>query len=325
MNWEQADSIYTCSKLNCYGASATEVKANSRAVPIYQGIFILAQGFQLVLSFDSVLNSSVMQLLSTTVFNIALFGYSIIQWTQGNTLAGLAKNTAATIPGFVAHKSNLIELVIIGLMAIYSILWVIVTIRLYKVFGWSIFKELGADIAVRRRLTLYYIYVMLLKLDTFFFVGFLGQYLLLVLITPEADGGDSKAWIYGGVSLPLSIILLAIAYYAIRRESNILMTLVLIGLSGVMGFLVTRLVDIFVNTTRYIGSKNSLTFFALITILLCLSTFVIAVLNFRNFGKGLIDQLKSRGNPKGHLQLDDMGRGQSQYINNENGSKWPVN
>ncbi|KAJ3123449.1 hypothetical protein HK098_001889 [Nowakowskiella sp. JEL0407] len=316
--------------LNCYGNKGEEVYRNATAITIYHGIFILAQGFQMVLAFDAVLNSSMMQLMSTTLFNIALFGYSIISWFQADALAASVKNTVKADPTFVPHRTNIYEIVVIALMGLYSALWILSSIRLYKVFGWSIFKELGADIAVRRQLTLYYVYMMLLKLDVFFFIGFIGQYLLLVLL---AGGYDNLAWINGGVALPLAVVLLVIAYYAIKRESNILMILTLIGLSGVMGYLVTRLVDIYVSSARYTGSKNSLTFFVIITILLCLATFVIAILNFRNFGKGLMDQylslkilasfsVKSRGNSKGHLQLDDLGRHPPPHTNRTDQSKW---
>jgi len=37
-------------------------------------------------------------------------------------------------------------------MFIFCLGWIIITLRLYKIFGWNVFKQLGADIGVRSKL-----------------------------------------------------------------------------------------------------------------------------------------------------------------------------
>ncbi|KAI8809878.1 hypothetical protein BJ742DRAFT_737849 [Cladochytrium replicatum] len=299
---DQYKTISLCT--GCYESPNVVLIAD--ALTTYHSLVICALFFQLLLSFDAVLNSSLMQLIATAVFNIALFGYTVTQWSQASSVLN-PKEVAATIAKnatFVYHNTLYFEYAQIAIMGIFAIGWCFISFKLRRVFGWSVFKELGADFAVRRRLTYYYVYMMLLKLDVFFFLGFVAQYLFLVL--PIKDKNDTVFYINAAVSFSAVIILLLVAYFAVRRESNWLMALLLLGLAGAMGYLVTKLVEIFVSPSFYVSTKNSMTLFEVLTILMCLATFVVAILNFRNFGKGLIEQIKTRGNTKGHVQLDDM-------------------
>ncbi|KNC96695.1 uncharacterized protein SPPG_07907 [Spizellomyces punctatus DAOM BR117] len=280
------------------------VVPNARAITIYHALFIVAQAFQWVLAADAVLTSSMIQLVSTTLYNTALFAYSIVQFKQAKDIADQV--TQLGLPNLPKpHPTKTPEFIVIVAMAIFAAGWMVISQRLYRVFGWSIFKELGADIAVRNRLKLYHIYMMLLKLDVFFFLGFDIQFLLLVLLN---DGDVSSRWTHGLIAIPFTLILLVIAYFAIRKESNILMTLTLLGLSGGIGYLIAKLVDVMKkgDTPKYSGSRNSLTFFESITLALSVATFVVAIMNFRNFGKGLKEQLeRARGQ---NMELDDIQR-----------------
>jgi len=37
-------------------------------------------------------------------------------------------------------------------MPIFCLGWVLIALRLYKIFGWNVFKQLGADIGVKSKL-----------------------------------------------------------------------------------------------------------------------------------------------------------------------------
>ena len=68
-----------------------------------------------------------------------------------------------------------------------------------------------------------------------------------------------------------------------------MMAALLFGLSAGIGYLVTKLVDLATNPdpTKFLGARRSLGWFESFTLLLAMATFVLAALNFRNFGKGL--------------------------------------
>ncbi|KAJ3052719.1 hypothetical protein HK097_005811 [Rhizophlyctis rosea] len=302
---------YTQDLINL-GVSRGE-RNNATALTLYHGLVVASQAFQLFLCFDAVVHSSMIQLGSTTAFNTALFGYSIIQYTQANSILSVQNQARASEASIGVHPTATLEMVVIAFSAIFTLGWFVITQRLYRVFGWSVFKELGADIGVKRRLKLYHIYLMLLKLDVFFFMGFDLQFLVLVLI-----GKDKEAIItHTAIAIPVTIGMLVVAYLAIRRESSILMSITLIAFSGGIGYLISKLVDVITNTTpKYEGSKKSLTFFEVITLALSIATFVVAILNFRNFGKGLKEQLSRSRNP--NMELDDFNRG------NGKDTRWPL-
>ena len=207
---------------------------NSRALIVYQALFICAQAFQLFLCLDAIYSLSVIQLASTALFNFALFVYSIIQYTQAANLLSSQDiaNLARLAPSLTPHPTKFLEFVVIGLMCIFAIGWAFLAVKLYKVFGWTIYKELGADVSVMSNnflsavkwyvdlsnhplesLRIYHIYLMLLKLDVFFFFGFDIQFLVLVLINQQDD--INSLIIHAAVAIPLSMILLAVAYYAV--------------------------------------------------------------------------------------------------------------
>ncbi|KAJ3090076.1 hypothetical protein HK102_004752 [Quaeritorhiza haematococci] len=298
------------------GSGTTEVIGNAFAITVYHVLFVIAQAFQFLLCMDAVVNSSLIQLVSTLLFNLCCLAYSVLQTRQAQEtyFERLAVDPTVTqlvssnVLVYTPHPTRMYEMIIIFLMAIFCIGWIVITQRLYKVFGWSIFKELGADIAVRNRLKLFHIYIMLLKLDVFFLTGFSIQYLVLVTLQ-SGTNNQTDFWIHVAVAIPVNLGLLILGYYAVTRESNIMMSLMLVGLSGGIAYLVSKLVDIYTteDPKKYASSMRSLTFFESITLALCIATFVLAILCFRNFGKGLMDQLRRKQNRKGHVELNELG------------------
>jgi hypothetical protein len=123
---------------------------NARALIVYQALFMCAQAFQLFLTTDAIFSLSVIQMLATTAFNAALFVYSIVQYSQASNILTAADMVILklSIPGIEVHPTKLLELIIIGLMAVFMMGWVFLTFKLYKIFGWTIYKEMGADVSV---------------------------------------------------------------------------------------------------------------------------------------------------------------------------------
>ncbi|KAJ3175034.1 hypothetical protein HK101_010774 [Irineochytrium annulatum] len=276
---------------------------SGRAITVYESLFLFSQAYQLYLAFDSIISSSKIQLLCQTLFNLSVVSYSFLQYSQSNNLLSQASNYDLIQPylvNFTAHRTALFEIIVIVMSLLFFLVWCFLSSKLYNIFGWSIFKELGADLGVRHRLRIFHIYVMLLKVDVFFFIGFTFQYTILVIWVQGYTYKDIIFITYTFISPLLAIILLLLAYFSVVKESNILMALNLAGLSGAVGFLVSRQVDIFTTSdpNKYQNVKNSLTLFIAITGALALATFAVAILNFRNFGKGLMEALKSKDNRK---------------------------
>ncbi|TPX46564.1 hypothetical protein SeMB42_g03640 [Synchytrium endobioticum] len=271
---------------------------NEKAVTLYHAIYVVAQMFQFLLAVDAVVSSSTIQLICTTVFNWVLTVYAVVQYWQTRTLAHEATlELAANDITASLHWSMFEEFMIIGIMILFALGWIRLTMKLHRQFGWLIFKEMGADVATKRHLTLYHIFMMLLKVDVFFFNGFTIQYLVLVLV---GNADRSTILFHACFVTPCTIPLLILAYVAIRRESKSLMTGFLLILVGGTAYVISRLVDIFTtkDPNKYLASKFSLSLFESIVVMLAIVTIVAGYLNLRIFGHGLQDQLRHRRNIK---------------------------
>jgi uncharacterized membrane protein len=99
----------------------------------------------------------------------------------------------------------------------------------------------------------------LLKFDVYFFLGFSFQFAILV-IEIQRDN-----IIHLAIAIPGTIILLALAYYAVRRENKWLVYATLAAFVSGIGYLASKLSDIYIaNDRRFESSKNSSTLFSTI-------------------------------------------------------------
>lgn len=92
---------------------------------------------------------SLIQLVSTTVLNWAIFGYSIIQMFQAGTWIPEATLKSISNP----HPTFKAEIGLITILFCFCLGWVYLTYKLYFVFGWTTYKEMGADVEVKSKYT----------------------------------------------------------------------------------------------------------------------------------------------------------------------------
>jgi len=213
------------------------------SLTVYHMIFIIALFFQLYFVCDTVSKSSIIQLIPQFIVNLGFTIYSIIQYRQAEETK--SKDYIAKIDptiNIVINEPKNVEFTIIGLMCLFSIGWAVIDLRLYKVFGWNVFKQLGADIGVKNRLKLYQFFLAFLKIDIFFFTAFAIQFFFFT-ISYLQNGEIRNKFLNIGL-LVICILMPFIGIIGITKENYKIMCIFIVFLSISFGYMVYSLTDI---------------------------------------------------------------------------------
>lgn len=252
--------------------------SKSRALPVFVIVFSIAHVYQLFLAVDAVINRNTILVIGAIIFNACFLIYSLIQISEIRSVLGdgVAQGSSQTVP--VQVLTGAIPIVI----AIAEISFIALGWKLWKEFGWQIYKKIGADRSLKRCYLHYQVYVALLKFDFFIFIAYCIQ---LVLVVKQI--GSAERWITI-ISAPFSLLILVFAWYSVRKELKYGMLLFLVGLTGAMVYFVYKLFRIWqLKDTLYKEVYKSLTVFSTLSMLLLLITAVMTIQCMLNFGRGL--------------------------------------
>ncbi|CAO0803745.1 unnamed protein product [Mucor circinelloides] len=300
------NEINTINNLNLTSSgtssSMTTAYANARSLLVYFILFMLAQVFTVILVVDAIYQRNTIQLIALVAFELGMSAYSIIQFHQSSTLIDDDQGTKSEALQYLVnayHLSKWAEITQICVMIVSTMIFVFLAYKLYLEFGWHIYKKIGADLAMRDRYKMYQIFMMLLKFDFFFFLGFSVQYLALLIVAwwPDATLNGNESEIVRELiehiilSCVLSITMLCSAYWGLRREKKVHMYIFLILCAASMGYYIYMLVQIASDPARFLGSKVFLTFFLCVDMVLILASVPIAIICLRNFNLGLMNHI----------------------------------
>ncbi|SNX81674.1 uncharacterized protein MEPE_00379 [Melanopsichium pennsylvanicum] len=258
--------------------SSLDDESKSRALPAFVIVFSIAHVYQFLLAVDAVINRNTILVIGAIIFNACFLIYSLIQISEIRSVLGdgVAEGSSQTVP--VQVLTGAIPIVI----AIAEISFIVLGWKLWKEFGWQIYKKIGADRSLKRGYLHYQIYVALLKFDFFIFIAYCIQ---LVLVVKQI--GSAERWITI-ISAPFSLLILTFAWYSVRKELKYGMLAFLVGLTGAMVYFVYKLFRIWqLKDTLYKEVYKSLTVFSTLSMLLLLITAVMTVQCVINFGRGL--------------------------------------
>ncbi|KAI1314625.1 hypothetical protein EDD11_001924 [Mortierella claussenii] len=277
----------------------------ARVLSVYHVLFIVAQLFQLILLCDAMFNKNTIQIIAIVAFNCAMVAYAGVQVRQASDI--LVRTTVDSLPNTILdfferetaptpyHASKPYEIAVLSLMIVFATGFVYIAYKLYKEFGWSIYKKIGADLAMRDMYKVYQIFIMILKFDIFFQLGFSAQFLSVVVLQYESvpqtlseDEMKSILILHLILSTGASIVLPVLAWWGLKRESKISMWCFLAGGLATLVYNIIKLNQVFGDaTTRFAGASKFLTFFLIVNLLLGIATIYFAWVCMKNFNNGL--------------------------------------
>ena len=184
----------------------------AKPVPVYLGIFILAQIFQLLLCWDALINENTMQVIALVLFSSGIAGYSVFQFFQLTAVLDPKVAEGDILANFKALLISVPAVSAFYVMAIYGFCY-----KLYHQFGWNMFKKIGADPSMKcSAINLviyrnYQFFLLIVKMDVFFVLAFGIQFLALVI-----QVNDPEFYITA-ISMPIVLLLLLFAVTAVFK------------------------------------------------------------------------------------------------------------
>ncbi|KAI9220691.1 hypothetical protein BC828DRAFT_382908 [Blastocladiella britannica] len=275
----------------------------AEALPVYHAIYGIAALVQPILTMDSISHQNSIQLITVNVLNVGLFGYSIMQYLQETSvftklqtelMAGGYSDIAAgisypwsSVPSLALHILSIIVSTIFMCTTAY---W---TWKLSKEYDWAIYRRVGADRGTRKRLNVYFVLMMLLKLDVFFYFTFALQFLVILW---KNSSQVSDIIINVCVSLVMIPILYALCSRGARTENKWMTGAFMVGTLAAVGYLLLKLQNVLAQE-RFYTVRKSLSFAIAACIAMALITFGYTYLAYRNFGQGLVSALDRPQSP----------------------------
>lgn len=130
----------------------------SHTIPTFVTLYIFAFLFQLLLVFDALRAKNTIQVIGLCMFNAALLLYAAIQLTQiQDAIHALEKNELIKKGVWSSVKPYLIAVPCI--IALGFVLMSVAAWKLYDEFAWTIYKEISADLKMKRRYLTYQVRV----------------------------------------------------------------------------------------------------------------------------------------------------------------------
>ncbi len=132
----------------------TGATSQSRTVPTYLSLFIFGFLYEVVLAYDALRLRNTIQVIGLCIFNLALMIYAAIQIDQLND-ALFKLVTLGQLPPTLWKELEPYLIAVPCIVAFVTLLLGFIAWKLYGEFAWTIYKNISADLRLKRRLLTY--------------------------------------------------------------------------------------------------------------------------------------------------------------------------
>lgn len=272
-------------------SSTSKTITSSRAIPTYFALFLFAEIFGIIVAWDSLRLKNTIQVIGLCLYHLALMVYAVIQIDQIKEALGATLISDSSVWGTSSPESIQPWLIVVPTVIGVSVLFLsFFAYRLYEELGWTIYKHIGADLALRRRYMAYQIFIALLKFDFIFFVGFTIQFAVIILDASDPEFGLTLSVI------PVTILGLLFTSWALRNERRWGMFITLGYFLCAMAYFLFKLIRMYSGPKKslYGTAKRPLATFAILTLILLFVSIANACICLNNFGNGLKNYVRQR-------------------------------
>ncbi|KAJ2786299.1 hypothetical protein GGI15_001636 [Coemansia interrupta] len=274
--------------------------SSDKSVAIYFLLLVIAAIYGAFLLISGVISGDTIQVIGFCIFNLFAMSLAIFRYFQVRhwLFTKFRDDVFATIRGQMIAT--------ICILGGVTVVMGIMTYFLYNNFGWEIYKRVGADMKIRRMYINYRALVLLLKMDFFVFVGFAVTYIILILKTTDPEFGITVAFV------PLTLLVLLLAFWALRRESVFMMWVFIFLLCGSTAYFVFKCARMYdpKQEAKFLEQRPMMTYYTIVSLVVIAATLQQAVTCLANFGYGLKERVEiTRG------KRSDMEQIQDYYVN----------
>ncbi|RAH60374.1 hypothetical protein BO85DRAFT_485517 [Aspergillus piperis CBS 112811] len=268
--------------------NATQVPI-SYQVPINIALIMFAVVYEIFLGLDMVHHKNIILLLALCISNGCVLAYSVMQYISIHmTTLTIGEDRDSKNQPLVDLSRDLwkeiqpAELLVPITVGIATLLMWPIAYWVHREFSWAIYQYVQGSLQSRKQYRGYEAYLVLIKFDFFFLVGFIIQYDLIGVHFKEPEYSLTLALI------PAALLVMTMGTYFVRREYRVPTAIIAVCRLGIAAYLLSRIIVLCGKSLRArTPGKDMMLLFGIVAFVLSCLIIVCTIYCILNFEHGL--------------------------------------